>query len=87
MNPAGYPVQGATAGLGAAGYKRDIMTTKSLLPQAFWFRFAAPCTYLEKIPRPADPVRLLDLPAGCALPEWAQLERRGGMGRGSGGLE
>jgi hypothetical protein len=50
------------------------MSTKLLLPQAFWFRLAVPCARVEEIPRPTDPVRLLDLPAGCALPDWGQLE-------------
>jgi hypothetical protein len=50
------------------------MTTKPLLPQVFWFRMAAPCTRIEDIPRPADPVRLLDLPKGCALPDWGELD-------------
>jgi hypothetical protein len=50
------------------------MTTRPLLPQVFWFRMAAPCTRIEDIPRPADPVRLLDLPKGCALPDWGELD-------------
>jgi hypothetical protein len=50
------------------------MTTRSLLPQAFWFRFSLPCPYVAKIPRTNDPVRLLDLPAGCALPDSGQIE-------------
>jgi hypothetical protein len=61
--------------------KENTMTTKSLLPQVFWFRMAAPCTRVEGIPRPSDPVRLLDLPEVCALPDWGQLERLATWGR------
>ena len=50
------------------------MTTKPLLPQVFWFRIDAPCSRVEDIPRPTDPVRLLDLPKGCALPDWGELD-------------
>jgi hypothetical protein len=50
------------------------MSTKQLLPQAFWFRMAAPCIRLEEIPRGADAARLLDLPEACTLPDWAQLD-------------
>jgi len=54
------------------------MATKPLLPQVFWFRIAVPCSRVEDIPRPADPVRLLDLPSGCTLPDLGQLEGRAG---------
>jgi hypothetical protein len=54
------------------------MTTKPLLPQVFWFRIAAPCVRVEDIPQTTDPVRLLDLPSGCALPDLGQLEGRAG---------
>jgi hypothetical protein len=50
------------------------MTTKPLLPQTFWFRFAAQCQRIEEIPRIKDPSRLLDLPATCAVPDLNQLE-------------
>ncbi len=50
--------------------------TKVLLPQAFWFRLSASCPRLEEIPRPDDKKRLLDLPAACALPDYARLEGR-----------
>jgi hypothetical protein len=48
--------------------------TKGLLPQAFWFRIAAPCSRWDEMPRPDDRKRLLDLPASCALPDGARLE-------------
>jgi len=47
-----------------------------LLPQAFWFRLAAPCRRIEGIPRTGSRGRLLDLPEECALPDFAQLEGR-----------
>ena len=50
--------------------------TKALLPQAFWFRLSACCPRIEAIPRPDDKKRLLDLPAACALPDYARLEGR-----------
>jgi hypothetical protein len=50
--------------------------TKALLPQAFWFRIAAPCPRVDEIPRPEGAKRLLDLPASCALPDGARLEGR-----------
>jgi hypothetical protein len=54
------------------------MMTRLLLPQVFWFRIAAPCARVEDIPRPIDPVRLLDLPSHCAVPDLGQLEGRTG---------
>jgi hypothetical protein len=50
------------------------MATKALLPQAFWFRIAVPCPRIEDIPRPTDPVRLLELPGRCALPDLRRIE-------------
>ena len=50
------------------------MASRSLLPQAFWFKLAVPCTYVEKIPTTNDRDRLLDLPVECGLPDWGQLE-------------
>ena len=41
------------------------MVAKPLLPQAFWFRFAAPCTRMEGIPRANSSSGLLGLPAAC----------------------
>ena len=35
-----------------ADEKADRMTTKQLLPQAFWFRMATPCLHVAEIPRP-----------------------------------
>jgi len=45
-----------------------------LLPQAFWFRVAAPCRPVDGIPRARG--RLLDLPESCALPDLGALEGR-----------
>ncbi|MGP0064839.1 MAG: hypothetical protein ACLQGP_14730 [Isosphaeraceae bacterium] len=50
--------------------------TKALLPQAFWFRIAAPSSRLDEIPRSDDRKKLLDLPPACALPDGARFEGR-----------
>ena len=50
--------------------------TKALLPQAFWFRIAAPCPRVEDMPVRDGRRRLLDLPPSCRLPEGARLEGR-----------
>jgi hypothetical protein len=50
--------------------------TKALLPQAFWFRIAAPCPRVEEMPLRDKRKRLLELPASCTLPEGARLEGR-----------
>jgi hypothetical protein len=50
--------------------------TKALLPQAFWFRIAAPCPRVEEMPLQERRKRLLDLPASCILPVGAKLEGR-----------
>lgn len=52
------------------------MSTKPLLPQAFWFRLAASCPCIEPLPRPAGRGGLLDLPGSCALPDLAALDGR-----------
>jgi hypothetical protein len=54
------------------------MTTKQLLPQIFWFRIVTPCAHVADIPRLTDPVRLLDLPETCALPDFGGLEGKSG---------
>jgi hypothetical protein len=54
------------------------MVAKPLLPQAFWFRFATPCTRVEGIPRANSSAGLLDLPATFALPDLKPLD--GGEG-------
>jgi hypothetical protein len=54
------------------------MTTKQLLPQIFWFRIVTPCAHVADIPRLTDPVRLLDLPETCALPDFSGLEGKSG---------
>jgi hypothetical protein len=59
---------------GLPNERKGRMMTKALLPQVFWFRMTAPCARVEGIPRSADPLRLLDLPEACALPDWCQLE-------------
>ncbi len=50
------------------------MVAKPLLPQAFWFRFAARCTRVEGIPRANNSSSLLGLPADCALPDLKPLD-------------
>jgi hypothetical protein len=50
------------------------MVAKALLPQAFWFRFAVPCTRVEKIPRTNSSDGLLSLSADCALPDLKPLD-------------
>jgi hypothetical protein len=44
-----------------------------LLPQAFWFRLAVPCTRIDDLPR-AQGTRLLGLPPTCRLPEMSRLD-------------
>jgi hypothetical protein len=67
------------------------MVAKTLLPQAFWFRFAAPCMRVDGIPRANSSSGLLALPPSCALPDlkpldggctWAEVR----VGWNSGGL-
>jgi len=50
--------------------------SKALLPQAFWFRIAAPCPRVEEMPLEDKRKRLLELPDSCTLPEGARLEGR-----------
>jgi hypothetical protein len=50
------------------------MPVKPLLPQAFWFRFAFPCTRIAGIPQESPSVSLLALPPECALPDLQPLE-------------
>jgi hypothetical protein len=74
-----------------AGEKADTMTTKQLLPQIFWFRIATQCAHIADIPRLTDPVRLLDLPEACSLPDFSGLEGQSGwaqvrVGWNAGGL-
>ena len=47
-----------------------------ILPQAFWFRFAAACPHVDGIPKAAGP-RLLDLPEACRLPDTTRLDGKG----------
>lgn len=49
------------------------MTTTPLLPQAFWFRLAAPCRRVADLPR-SGKGGLLELDASCALPTTAPLD-------------
>jgi len=44
-----------------------------LLPQAFWFRLAVPCTRVDDLPRTKG-ARLLGLPPSCRLPEMSRLD-------------
>jgi hypothetical protein len=50
------------------------MLAKTLLPQAFWFRFAFPCARLEGIRQGDASGSLLGLPPECALPDLKPLE-------------
>jgi hypothetical protein len=50
------------------------MSSKPILPQAFWFRFASSCPRLDAIPRSNRSGPLLDLPDSCALPDLSSLE-------------
>jgi hypothetical protein len=50
------------------------LTSKPILPQPFWFRIAAACPRIEKIPRTKGGGRLLDLPESCTLPDLSQLD-------------
>jgi len=50
------------------------MTGKPLLPQSFWFRIAAPCPRIARIPQKEGAGRLLDLPESSALPDLRQLD-------------
>jgi len=50
--------------------------TKALLPQAFWFRIAAPCPRVEDMPVRDGRKALVALPPSCRLPEGARLEGR-----------
>jgi hypothetical protein len=52
------------------------VTTRSLLPQAFWFRMAAVCLRMDNIPKSKDSGGLLDLPELCIVPNLSQLDRR-----------
>ena len=51
------------------------MTSKPLLPQTFWFRFALPCRQFEAMPRTDARGGLLDLPEEAALPDLHQLDQ------------
>jgi hypothetical protein len=50
------------------------MTTKLLLPQTFWFRFALPCRKWESMALTTDSGRLIDLPEAAALPDMHELD-------------
>lgn len=50
--------------------------TKTLLPQVFWFRIAAPCPRVDDMPVHDARKSLVDLPSTCRLPEGARLEGR-----------
>jgi hypothetical protein len=52
------------------------MMTKSLLPQAFWFRLSATCPRIDGIPLEARRGPMLDLPDKCTLPDLSSLEGR-----------
>jgi hypothetical protein len=50
--------------------------TKALLPQAFWFRIAAPCPRVEDMPVRDGRKALVELPPPCRLPDGVRLEGR-----------
>jgi hypothetical protein len=50
------------------------MTAQPILPRPFWFRIAAACPRIEKIPRAAGAGGLLELPESSALPDLRQLD-------------
>src|SRR4051794_5194635 len=50
--------------------------TTQLLPQAFWFRLAVPCRRVDGLPSTGAKGRLLDLDAGCALPDLSALDEK-----------
>lgn len=50
------------------------MSSPSLLPQAFWFRWTFACPRVDGIPRKSEVGRLLDLPESCKLPAAKRLE-------------
>ena len=52
------------------------MSSKPLLPQAFWFRVAASCPRIAEIPLGGSKGPLLDLPASCDLPDLAPVDSR-----------
>jgi hypothetical protein len=51
------------------------MSASPLLPQAFWFRLAIPCSRIDDLPR-KNAERALDLPATCRLPQTSHLDGR-----------
>jgi hypothetical protein len=50
------------------------MSSKPLIPQAFWFRVAYSIPRLDEIPRSARSEPLLDLPESCALTSLTTLD-------------
>lgn len=48
--------------------------TKTLVPQAFWFRIAASCPHVDEMPRADRRQRLLDLPESARLPQGSRLD-------------
>ncbi len=65
--------------------------TKALLPQAFWFRIAAPCPRVDGIPIRDARRPLVELPPASILPQCARLDGRSpwaevGVGWNPGGL-
>ncbi len=65
--------------------------TKALLPQAFWFRIAAPCPRVDGLPIRDARRPLVELPPASILPQCARLDGRlpwaeVGVGWNPGGL-
>ena len=54
--------------------------SKTLVPQAFWFRLAVPCLRLEEIPQPADAADALAI-AICDLHTAATIARQQAVAR------
>jgi hypothetical protein len=50
------------------------VTSKALIPQAFWFRFSVPAPRIEGMPTTERSGKLLGLPPSCALPDFRRLE-------------
>ncbi len=50
------------------------MSTTSLIPQSFWFRWTLACPRVDGIPAKSESVRLFDLPESCRLPRTKELE-------------
>jgi len=50
------------------------MSSSSLIPQSFWFRWSFSCPHVQGIPKKTENGRLLDLSEACRLPRTRRLE-------------